>query len=191
MLFLPLFIIVLTLLNQQLDHQANIRKLIYSLPTPQWALVSAQWFYMLLLYTFTFVWCLVLLLLGSGWLLSLLRPDLTFDQFASASLFVGIGQGYLASLGILALQFVLSHYFKNMIIPLSIGMLGFVSALVLFQWEHTVYHPFAYPAIAFLGSLTEETDIQVFNQPVLFGLGVAMHLLLVGYFRRKKANLIA
>ena len=43
LLFLPLFIILFTLLNQQLDHQASMRKLLYTLPTPQWAQLLAQW----------------------------------------------------------------------------------------------------------------------------------------------------
>lgn len=189
MLFLPLFIILFTLLNQQLDHQANIRKLVYTLPTPQWAQLLAQWLYGLLLYTFTFVLYIVLLLI-SGWLLSYLRADLAFEQFAAAKLFVGILNGYLASLGILALQFVLSYYFKNMIIPLSIGMAGFITSMVLRQWEHIIYHPFVYPIFAFMETLSEGAEVDVLIRPVLFGIGTAMIVLLAGYWGRKKANLI-
>lgn len=188
MLFLPLFVILFTLLNQQLDHQANIRKLLYVLPTPQWAQLMAQWVYALLLYSCTFVVYLALLLL-SGWILSLLRPELGFEQFADTGLFAGILKGYLASLGILALQFVLSYAFSNMIIPLSIGMVGFISALVLMQWEYIIYHPFAYPAFAFLDSFQPGQGNQILIQPVLFGLGAALLLLLAGYLGRKKANL--
>lgn len=186
-LFLPLFIILFALLNQQLDHQANIRKLLYTLPTPQWAQLLVQWLYVLMLYTFTFIWYLALLLL-SGWMLSLLRPDLDFEQFAPASLFLAILNGYLASLGILALQFVLSYFFSNMIIPLSIGMIGFISTMVLLQWEHIIYHPFAYPVFAFLN--TSNGGEQVFIQPVLFGLGTAIVLLTAGYLGRKRTSMI-
>lgn len=189
LLFLPLFIILFTLLNQQLDHQANIRKLLYTLPTPQWAQVLAQWLYVLMLYTFTFIWYVGLLLL-SGWVLSQLRPELGFEQFAGSMAFLGIFNGYLASLGILALQFVLSYFFTNMIIPLSIGMAGFISAMVLLQWEHVIYHPFIYPAFAFLNTSASGTGAyDVLIQPVLFGLGTAIIVLLAGYLGRKKANM--
>lgn len=189
MLFLPLFIILFTLLNQQLDHQANIRKLVYSLPTPQWAQLSAQWFYGLLIYTFTFG-LYIALLLFSGWVLSQLRPELGFEQFADASLFIGLLNGFLASLAMLALQFVLSYYFHNMIIPLSIGMAGFISSMVLLQWEYVVYHPFAYPGFAYLTTVTEGAVCHVVIQPVLLGVGTAVLVLLAGFLGRKKAKTI-
>lgn len=188
-LFLPLFIILFTLLNQQLDHQANIRKLTFTLPTPQWAQVLAQWAYGLMLYTFTFVWYLVLLLF-SGWILSQLKPALGFEGLGDSKYIVGIFNGYLASLGMLALQFVLSYYFKNMIIPLSIGMAGFVSAMVLLQWEHVIYHPYAYAAFAFLNTSANTGEaVQVFIQPVLFGLAITIIALIAGYSLRKRADM--
>ncbi len=186
-LFLPLFVILFALLNQQLDHQANIRKLLYTLPTPQWAQLSAKWLYSLMLYTITFAW-LVVLLLTSGWILSLLRPDLGFGQFADSIIFLAIFNGYLGSLGMLALQFVLSYYFLNMIIPLSIGMVGFISTMVLYRWEYIIYHPYAYQMFAFLNtSLLKDGDHTVFFQPVLFGLGLAILALSTGYLFRKRA----
>lgn len=187
-LFLPLFVILFALLNQQLNHQANIRKLLFTLPTPQWAQLSAQWLYSLMLYTITFAWFMVMLL-ASGWILSLLRPDLGFGQFASNTIFLAVFNGYLASLGMLALQFVLSYYFSNMIIPLSIGMGGFISALVLIRWEYIIYHPYAYQLFAYTRTpFLKEGDNPVFFQPVLFGLGLSVLVLLAGYLFRKRVR---
>lgn len=187
-LFLPLFVILFALLNEQLNHQANIRKFLYTLPSPQWAQLSAQWLYLLMLYTITFIWFMVMLL-ASGWILSLLRPDLGFEQFVSKMIFLAIFNGYLASMGILALQFVLSYYFSNMIVPLSIGMGGFISALVLIRWEHIIYHPYAYQIFAYTNTLAlKEGDNQVFIQSVLYGIGLSILVLLAGYLFRKRVT---
>ena len=187
MLFLPLFIILFTLLNQQLDHQSSMRKLLYTLSTPQWAQMTSQWLYTLMVYTATFAGYLTLLLL-SGWLLEQLRPDLNFDQFVSPIYFKALFYGYLASTGILAFQFVLSYFFRNMIIPLSIGMAGFISAMVLLNWEHVIYHPFVYPAFAFMNTALQAENGTNPLLSVVFGLGLMVVVLWAGFLLRKKAR---
>ena len=187
LLFLPLFIIIFTLLNQQLDHQSSMRKLLYTLATPQWAQMASQWLYTLMMYTATFAGYLVLLLI-SGWMLEQLRPDLNFEQFVSPIYFKALLYGYLASVGILALQFVLSYYFRNMIVPLGIGMGGFISAMVLLNWEHAVYHPFVYPAFAFMNTSLKAKDGINPLLSVALGLGLMVVVLLVGFLLRKKAR---
>lgn len=187
LLFLPLFVILFTLLNQQLDHQSSMRKLLYTLPTPQWAQMSGQWLYSLMLYTATFAIYLALLLL-SGWLLAQLKPMLDFGQFVSPLYFRALFYGYLASAGILAFQFMLSYYFKNMIIPLGIGLGGFISSMVLLNWEYVVYHPFVYPAFAFMNTTYHAENGLNPLQSVAFGLSLMVVVLLAGFLLRKKAR---
>lgn len=189
MLFLPLFVILFALLNENLNHQANVRKFLYTLPTPQWAQISSRWLYSLMLYTITFIWYMVGLL-ASGWILSQLRSDLGFEQFVSNTVFFAIFNGYLASWGMLALQFVLSYYFSNVIIPLSIGVGGFISALVLIQWEHIVYHPYVYQTFAYTNTISlKNGEYSEIFQPILFGLGLSAFVLLMGYRFRNRISL--
>ena len=71
----------------------------------------------------------------------------------------------ISVIGILAIQYCLSLFFRNTIIPISIGtFLMIVSNLIAKDWEYSVYFPYASP-IRFFYDLNE-----LITPDIYFGL---------------------
>ncbi|MTI33507.1 ABC transporter permease [Xanthovirga aplysinae] len=181
LVLLPLFIILLNILVHQLDHNADSRKILYTLPTPKWIQVSAQWLNVVKLFTISMLIYLMVMLI-SGKLLEWLRPELGFDQASlDQKYYLAYFKGYLASFGILAFQFIFTYFLKNMVLPMGIGMAAYVSTLVLLRWKYIPFHPFAYGNLAFRDYFkTAELGNQLFTQPVLLSLSLTAFLLILG-----------
>lgn len=188
LLLLPLFLIMLNLLINQLDHQANSRKQLYATPTPRWAQFTAQWLNVTLLFAVAVLLYLVYLLAG-GFVLNWVYPDLGFQSnYPDNNFYLKIFNGFLGSLSVLSFQFLLSYYFKNMIVPMGIGMAGFVSYLFITRWEYIHYHPFSYAVEAMRkdGKLV----FDYFNHGIFYSLLLTAVLFLVGIFYLRKVKTI-
>ena len=89
----------------------------------------------------------VALLLLAGVLLGQLRPELGFQTHSIGLLPVlrMLGHTYLATLGILGVQYAAALVFRGFVGPLAVGIGGIVSALTLLRWEHIDLVPYAAP----------------------------------------------
>lgn len=87
------------------------------------------------------------LLLAAGLLLGWLKPDLGFQSHHISLLPVlrMLGHTYIATLGILGIQYALALAFRGFVGPLAVGIGGIVSALTLLRWEHIDLVPYAAP----------------------------------------------
>ena len=55
---------------------------------------------------------------------------------------------FLATLGYASLQFWMSQRWKNLLLPLGIGIGGWISFLILVQgWKYVEYHPYGFPML--------------------------------------------
>ena len=55
-----------------------------------------------------------------------------------------LGLSFVASLGIVGIQFWLSFRFKNFIVPLGIGMTLVIVGLIASRAPEAIYFPYAY-----------------------------------------------
>ena len=146
-MMLPLFVIILATLLNVMEHRAGTWALLLSLPSRKGQVYVSKLAFGLLL----FVAAHLLFIIGfffSGLLLGLLRSDLSLPllQFPLGLVLLLASKTLLSILGLFALHLWLGLRFQQFIIPLTIGILGFVLTSLLspafpFQW----LNPYAYP----------------------------------------------
>lgn len=153
-MMLPLYVIILASLVTFVEHRTQTWVHLYTLPFPPWAYYAGKLLYTLLHFVAAHVLFVVGMLL-SGALLGLFREDM--GAFTGQHLLlIGelAGQTILSILALLSWQFWMSWRFAHFIIPLTIGILGFVgTALLGPEWPYQIFNPYAYPTAFMPGHL--------------------------------------
>jgi hypothetical protein len=196
-LLLPFYIIFIAYSVNSIEHKADTWKTLFTLPISKWSVYAAKYVYTLILLLI----CLFLfyaLLIGTGNLLGLLRPELHFgDYTVTAYLFQLYFKLFLSALGILSIQFLLSLVWSDFLKPMGIGFLGVVAGWITLgvKWEYVYYIPYAHPGLV-LSNLREATktikgkgiaalpqfSIDIFTREVWVSLVFAAVIFVAGYF---------
>lgn len=142
------FVMIVALFVSSIEHNSNTWKLIYTQPISRLVVYLSKVVVFLLMLLFS----LLLFSLFSvlvGLLLRVTMPDLGFDQAFGISLFFRLAiKVFLATLGYASLQFWMSQRWKNLLLPLGIGIGGWISFLILVQgWKYAEYHPYGFPML--------------------------------------------
>ncbi|UOQ55415.1 ABC transporter permease [Hymenobacter cellulosivorans] len=145
-LLLPLFLILLTSLLVAIENRATAWKHLYALPVSRGAVLGSKLLVLLQLNLLAQV-VYVVLLLASGKLLGWLRPELLFGAYPVplAGVIPLLAHTYLATLGILGIQYVAALWWRSFALPFAFGIGGLVAALTLLRWEHVDWVPYAAP----------------------------------------------
>ena len=147
-MMLPLFVIILCSLVHDLEHRHGHWELLRTCPVSPGGLYLSKWIFMLQLFVVAHV-LFVLGILGTGFALGWL-----LDDFAAlrqkpdwSEVFQLIGLTIASVLGILSVHHWLSLAFSRFIVPLTIGILGFVVTLLLQNgdWNYLWLLPYAPP----------------------------------------------
>jgi hypothetical protein len=161
-MMLPLYVVILAALVSFMEHRRGMWTHLFVLPLNRSQLYVGKLIYLL----FHFLAAHLLFILGmlaSGYLLGWLDPSYHFWEDRLPVFLIGTlaAKTFLSILGLLSLQYWLSLRFNHFIIPLTIGILGFVAvALLGADWPHISYIPFAPPVLymqVFRGELILET----------------------------------
>ena len=146
-MMLPLFIIILATLLHFMEHRSGTWALLMSLPADRTAVYLSKLVFGLLLFIAAHL-AFIFGILLSGLLMGLLRPEYTMPVLEfPIGLVGGLGiKTFFSILGLFALHLWISLRFSNFIIPLTLGILGFVLTSILspafpYQW----LNPYAYP----------------------------------------------
>jgi len=85
-----------------------------------------------------------------GALLGVLNSDFGFLDFQPDYLkyIKMLLKSFIASLGVVGIQFWMSFRFKNFIVPLAIGMILVIVGLIAMQAPEAIYFPYAYNALS-------------------------------------------
>lgn len=145
---LPLFVVLLTSLVVSVEDRAQGWKHLFALPVgrlPVWLSKLLVLLGLNLLAQGLFV----ALLLAFGYGLQAGRPELHFARFAPPFAVLGTlwVRTYVASLGLLGVQYVLSRWWAGFVLPVAVGMAGWVAGLTLLRWEHVGWVPYAGPML--------------------------------------------
>ncbi|MDU0369448.1 ABC transporter permease [Hymenobacter endophyticus] len=145
-LLLPLFVVLLTSLVVHIETKATAWKHLYAQPVGRGAVFLSK---LLLILALNAVALLLFaaLVLGAGMLLSVLRPKLGF-ALATIPLETVVWmllRTYVATLGLLAVQYVVSLFWRSFVVPVGVGMGAVVATIALLQWEHADKIPYAAP----------------------------------------------
>ncbi len=147
--FIPMFIVLITSLIMQIEHSSLGLKHLFALPIPKWSVYFGKLSIVIFAIITTYIYYYLAILL-SGLLLGLIYPDLAFLSFQPEHLkFLKIlSTSFVASLGIIGIQFWLSFRFKDFIIPLGLGMFLTIMGIIISQAPQSIYIPYAFSVLS-------------------------------------------
>ncbi|NEU10403.1 ABC transporter permease subunit [Flavihumibacter sp. R14] len=187
-LLLPMLVIFQTYSVNNIEHKSDMWKSLFSLPLPKWSMYSSKWVYAVLLNAL----CLSLFagfVLAAGQLLSLLKADLRFNEYDFSGLLLKIHlKMFLASLGILSIQFFLSLLWDDFLKPMGIGFLLTVFGIICnnLGWKYAFTIPYAHPMIALQKMMSQttpgSTDFELLTKEVYISLAISLVTFIAGYF---------
>jgi len=170
----PFFVMIIALFVNNIEHSANTWKLIYTQPLSRTTVYLAKMKVYIVMIFFSLM-LFGVFSLGVGYVMQVVRPELGFDQpFDPMFLFAACFKIFLCSLGYASIQFAISQKWKNLILPLGIGLAGFISFMILVQgWKYAPYHPYGYQILGLGGIKGPEPDLWGDMVFVWRSLGVA------------------
>ena len=194
-LLLPMFIIFLAYSVNNIEHRSDTWKTLFTLPIPKWSVYSAKYFYTVFLLLLSLM-LFASLTIGFGNLLGLIQPKLQFSGYhMEGELFQIYGKLFMASLGILSLQFVMSLIWKDFLKPMGIGFLGTIVGIILVtaaHWEYAYAFPYSQPLLSIIGmskKMKNNTTPDIFTKEVGISLAIAVVVYIAGYFIVKRKSI--
>ncbi len=181
--FFPLFIILITSMISRVEYDANAWKQIYALPIRRGVVYTSK-----IIMTITIV-LLSLILFGvffviAGEILALIYPE---NYVETADLFSNITKllimSFVASLAWVGIQFWATYRWKNMVLPIAFGIVGFVVGAILIRWEFSIYVPFTYLLQA-ATSIKGET-FNILGDYFWYSLAYSALFIIIGYVELK------
>lgn len=197
-LILPVLVIFQTFSINNVEHRAEMWKSLFSLPIPKWSIYSAKYVYAVLLNAL----CLTLFasfIIGSGHLLNILNPELKFNQFdISGILFKLHLKFFLASMGILSIQFLLSLLWSDFLKPMGVGFLLTIFGIITANlgWKYAFTIPYTHPMLALnsmmkqvLNNKGKQIEFDLMTREIYVSLTVAAVTFIIGYFIINKRSI--
>jgi hypothetical protein len=191
--FLVLFVSATTYIEQQ----ANAWKYLYTLPYQRGQLFFAKLFSIIVLLLVSIALMLIAVVL-SAYLLNIFKPAYEFTYYTPELLEMSTGLMHSAvgCLGIIGWQYLLSLRFKNFLIPLGIGILGFITSLILSLTSSKIvlYFPYSYPMLVkdydmFRNEHIVEDYFLVFNNIESYSLLWFLACVLLAYLHERRKNI--
>ena len=188
-LLLPMYCIFVAYSVNAIEHKADTWKTLFTLPIPKFAVYAAKYaFAVLLVFLCLLLFCLFTI--GSGNLLSILKPGLKFNEFHMESYLAQIYlKLFLASLGILSIQFLFSLIWADFLKPMGIGFIGTIAGIILANvgWEYNYWVPYAHPLLVIkaLGNKHNPSPVlgvDLFTNEIGVSLAFAAVFFVIGFF---------
>lgn len=143
--FVPMFIVLITSLIIQVEHKSSGIKHLFVLPIPKWSVYFSKLSIVIFSIIATYIYFFIAILFF-GALIGLFHSELGFLDFQPNYLkYIKILiTSFIASLGIVGIQFWLSFRFKNFIVPLAVGMILVIVGLIVSRAPESIYFPYAF-----------------------------------------------
>lgn len=186
-LFLPLFIAVITFYVNFNEHKSNAWRQIYTLPIPKGSIYSAKLMVSFLIICVSMLF-FYLLNYFSLIVLQAIHPQIPFAKHAYDSIiWITFAKITAASMGILAVQFLISIMSGNFIYPLGFGLLATFAGAFLINWESIIYYPYVYPFMAVQDMI--KRNYAFFTGYIFMALGVFALFAAAGYFIHSRSRI--
>src|SRR6476661_6915100 len=177
-LLLPMFVIFISYSVNNMEHRSEMWKSLFSLPLGKWSIYSSKYFFTVILNAL----CISMffgLIIGSGQLLSLLKPVFRFDEFQIAKFAFDFHlKMFLATLGILSIQFLLSLVWADFLKPMGIGFIGTICGIIAGNtgWKYAYMIPYAHPFLTVNGYQPkgQTPQINFLTNEIYVSIGVAI-----------------
>lgn len=192
-MLLPLFVIIMASLVTFVEHRQGMWKHLLVLNVSLWHLYLSKFLVIIGIFVVAHAYFVGLMLL-SGMVTGILKPDSgLLNHFPDLSQ-VGVRafKTIFSILGLLAIQYWISLRFKSFIVPLGVGVIGFVIATLLAA-QHTWmrWMPYAHPLL--YTQALEDPSALVSWGPVseieLYSLLYCLIFIPLGYFFTRRSAL--
>jgi hypothetical protein len=179
------------------EHKSESDKYLYALP-----LAKSQFYFSKLAVILGIIALTYLIFFSAhllaGWILGFLRPEYEFHQYSPQILDFAkmLGHSYMSVLGIAGLHYWLSVRWKNFIIPMGIGLCGYIISVMLSitqRFDLAIYFPYSYPAM--IGNeLGMESSAKLtwwvgFTNVEWYSIGFLILFAVVGFLEESKRNI--
>ena len=195
MLILPFYVMFMAFSVNNIEHKNDTWKTLFSQPLNKFSIYAAKYLYAVLL-LFICLMLFALLTYSGGYLLQMLVPKYTFNDYNP---FLVLTKYYtklfLASLGILSVQFVFSLIWSDFLKPMGIGFVGIIGGIITANvgWEYAYLIPYSDPALALritkVSKNASPADFPIFTQEIWVSLAFAAAMFIIGYFILLKRNI--
>jgi hypothetical protein len=140
-LLFPIFLILLIALSFNLEHKSNAWKKLFVTPYSRTVIYLSKIVFIQIQVVFSLVVFAVAIILF-GTLLGTIHPELNFIGTSVNCTFLikSLIKAYIAYLALIGFQIILSFYFKNFIVPIGVGVFGFIFGIMLIKWEYAAYN---------------------------------------------------
>lgn len=184
----PLYIILITVLINYVEHSNNTWKHLYALALPKWTTYVSKSITSLGLVTLSIMIFCFLVITG-GLLLRVTSPELLFQDYSYFKEIISIcAQAYVATFAMLAIQFWLSFRWNSVVLPISIGMGAFIFSIILQRWEYIIYFPYSFPFSTAL-KVNNGNPMEIIDQ-VWYGLFGGLLMLILGLVDTNKRDIL-
>lgn len=197
-LLIPMLVIFQTFSINNIEHRSEMWKSLFSLPISKWSIYSAKYTYAIFLNAL----CLTLFatfIFASGHIMNFFVPEFKFSQYdISGLLFKMHLKLFLASMGILSIQFFLSLLWADFLKPMGTGFLFTVFGIITANlgWKYAYTIPYTHPMLALqniMGQIMAREDkrriFDLMDKEIYVSLGVAIVTFILGYFIINKRSI--
>jgi hypothetical protein len=148
------YLIMLTILIHQVEYRAHSLKDVFSYPVSYFSTYLSKWIVSFLLIGLSLV-LYILFSLMAEWVLHFKYPSLIwYDGDVFLHFIKQVVLVMLASLMLMGIQFLIALRWSNVIVAFSIGVVGFISAIILVQgWKYVHFHPYALGTLSYMRTL--------------------------------------
>lgn len=195
MLILPFYVMFMAFSVNNIEHKNDTWKTLFSQPLNKFSIYAAKYLYafaLLLICTFLFAF----LTYATGYLLQALVPKYTFSDYSPAIILSRFySKLFLASLGILSIQFILSLIWSDFLKPMGIGFIGIIAGIITANvgWKYAFLIPYSAPTLALRAAEGSKNkgpeELPIFTQEIWVSLISAAALFIIGYFILLKRNI--
>lgn len=182
----PMYVILICSLIPQIEYKNNTWKQVFAAPQSIATIFFSKFLTIQFMILFFFLLFNAFMLIA-GIIANLAVPEFTFmhHSFSGRALLQLNAKTYVSILGISAIQYVLSLWFKNFIAPIGIGLALLIGCIIAMQmgWEHRFKLPYVHPALTL-------QYLKLKNRPVLENhewnaIAYLLLFLLVGFLALK------
>ncbi len=187
----PFFIIMIALLVNNIEYNANTWKLIYSQTLSRFTVYTSKMkVFVLMLFISLMLFATFTILVGFS--MRFANPGLGFEESFDFSLIYALYlKTFLCTLGMASIQFWISQHWKNLILPLGVGIGGVISFLIVSQgWKYAIYHPYGYHILGTGGLTPENPSIWANMDHVYYSLGVALAMFTLAGIEQTRKRII-
>ena len=144
------FVVLLVGAAIYVEHQANAWKYLYVTPKHRISIILVKLLTLLFWILITVVGLSICMIL-CGFLLNHFLPELEFNYFPIlfSRMWTVFAHSLISLLGVFGIQFFLSLRFKGFLLPVCLGVIGFVVGIIIGSLNSPLakFYPYSYPLV--------------------------------------------